>query len=504
MIIITMVFVRKVKAGNHTYLAEVKSVREGNKVKQKFIRYVGKEIDGKRILSGSVEDSEVTKVTVYGPLLVLDEIAREIDLHSILKKYSAEILSMVYSHCIDPKSLNKMGDWFTKTELNSILNLDKLTERRLIDSLDIINDESRSELFQENIFESVNSKYELQKSSFFYDVTNVYFFGTNCKIAKRGRSKEGGYKRLVQIGLAVTDEGIPVFHKVFSGDVFDARTLFDVMKTLSYAGMQDSFLIWDRGVSSKINISDARKLGFHVICGLANKGNLPKEVDKALKDKNFIRQKNRVQLKETSFYVLSKRYKCDKVLGYLHICLNRKQRVELQEKRLKEIEEAKQLLEKKKPIKDSLKKFFSKKGKVVEKNILEKEKYDGISIIFSSKNLTKKKVIKKYFEKDIVEKAFACLKGVVKIRPVRKWLEERVKAHVFICYLSYLLLSILNYTLEKKGLNMGAIEALEKLETMYRIHMYNPKTKNTFKKTVTLTTTQEKILKTVSKHLLKM
>lgn len=170
---------------------------------------------------------------------------------------------------------------------------------------------------------------------------------------------------------------------------------------------------------------------------------------------------------------------------------------------LKEIEEAKQLLEKKKPIKDSLKKFFSKKGEILEKKVLEKEKYDGISMIFSSKKLAKEKVIKKYFEKDIVEKAFACLKGVVKIRPVRKWLEERVKAHVFICYLSYLLLSILDYQLEKKGLNMGAIEALEKLGTMYRIHMYNPKTKNTFKKTVTLTKNQEKILKAINKNLIK-
>lgn len=314
-----MSFIRKVKVGKHEYLREVESVWENGKVKQKYIRQVGKVVDNKKILSGSISDSKVTQVTIYGPLLVLDEISKKINLHAILKKFPAEILSMVYSHCTDPKSLNKMEEWFAKTELNHILDLENLTERKLVEALDSINEDSRNEMLQEDIFKSVNSKYELQKNSFFYDVTNIYFFGTHCKIAKRSKSKEGGYKRTVQIGLAVTDEGIPVFHKVFSGNVFDARTLFDVMKTLSCVGIQSPYIIWDRGVSSNVNIADARKLGFQVICGLANKGNLPKEVDKALENDGFVKQKNRVQLKESSFYVIAKKYNCDKVPGYLYI-----------------------------------------------------------------------------------------------------------------------------------------------------------------------------------------
>ena len=498
-----MPFIRRIKRGKYTYLAEVRNVWKNGRVKQEHIKYVGKEIDGERILSGSVENSEVTRVAIYGPLLVLNEIAEQIGLHSILKEYAPEILSMAYSHCIDPKTLNKMEDWFASTELNHILKLEKLTERRLIDSMDAINNEDKNDLLQETIFQSVNSKYNLLQNSFFYDVTNIYFFGTNCRIAKRSKSKEGGFKKIVQIGLAVTDEGIPVFHKVFSGDVFDSRTLFDVMKTLSFAGIQVPYLIWDRGVSSGINISDAKKLGFQVICGLANKGKLPKEVDEILANKDFIRQKNRVQLKESSFYVSIKNYKCKNVSGYLYVCLNRKQQVELQEKRLKEIEQAKELMQEKKSIEESLKKYFNKNGGVKEKIIIEESKHDGISIIFSTKKLPANELVKKYFDKDVVEKAFSCLKGVIKMRPVWKRLKERVKAHVFICYISYLLLSILNYQLEKNKLDMGAVEAIEKLETMYKIYLTDSKTKNEFVKTVTLTIPQEKILKAVNKRLLK-
>lgn len=484
-------------------MREVESVWENGKVKQKYIRQVGKVVDDKKILSGSIADSKVTNVTIYGPLLVLNEIANEIGLPKILREYPSEILSMVYSHCIDPKTLNKMEDWFSRTELNHLLNLEKLTERRLIDSMDRINTEDRNSILQENIFESLDSKFQLQKKSFFYDVTNIYFFGSKCEIAKRSKSKEGGFKKTVQIGLAVTDEGIPITHQVFSGDVFDSRTLFDIMKTLRYHGFKKSFLIWDRGVSSKINISDAKKLGFEVICGLANKGKLSEEIDKVLENNNLLKQKNRVQLKNTSFYVSVNKYISGNVSGYLYICLDRKKQVAQQEKRLKDIDKASKLLMENKSINDSLKKYFSKKGRIRENIIIEEEKYDGFSIIFSTKKLTIDKLVIKYFEKDVVEKAFQCMKGVIKVRPVWKRLKERVRAHIFICYLSYLLLSILNYKLKKKRLEIGAVEALEKLETMYKIYITDPKMKNDFVKTVTLTTPQEKILKAVNKHLMK-
>ena len=291
--LVTMSFVRKVKVGKHTYLQEVESVWENGKSKHRYIRTIGKEVDNKKILSGSVEHSQVSRVAIYGPLLVLDELAKQIRLPEVLGKYSSEILSMVYSHCIDPRSLNKMSEWFERTELNHLLNLKELTERRLIDSLDYVNSDERSEILQNKIFKFVNLKFDLEKDSFFYDVTNIYFFGKKCTLAKRSKSKEGGYKRLVQIGLAVTNEGIPIFHKVFKGNIFDARTLFDVMKSLSYAGINNPFLIWDRGVTSNINISDAKKLGFQVICGLANRGMLPKVVDKVLSCEELVRQKNR-------------------------------------------------------------------------------------------------------------------------------------------------------------------------------------------------------------------
>ena len=111
-------------------------------------------------------------------------------------------------------------------------------------------------------------------------------------------------------------------------------------------------------------------------------------------------------------------------------------------------------------------------------------------------------ILKIYFgEKDIIEKAFRSLKGIVKLRPIPHWLYNRVIAHVSICYLSYLLLSILKFRLQKVAIS--PIAALTELETMYKVYMKETEKNLTFARTVTLTKKQEVILKTIDKKLLK-
>ena len=122
-------------------------------------------------------------------------------------------------------------------------------------------------------------------------------------------------------------------------------------------------------------------------------------------------------------------------------------------------------------------------------------------MIFSTKRLPAKEALHAYFEKDKVEKAFQSLKKTLEIRPIRHWLTERVKSHIFICYIAYLLLSVLEYQL--RPLQITAPAALDQLKTLYRVHIVDPKTKNKFSKVVSLTREQEKILKTVNKKLLK-
>ena len=498
-----MTFIRKVKVGNKTYLAEVRSIREGAKVRQQFIRYVGREINGKRIFSGSTEEIEVTGVKIWAPLIVLDKLAKQINLSELLGDYGDYLLSMVYAHCLDPKSVNKMEDWFIRTDLHNILKIRDVSEEKLYNALDSI-DEKNLSVMQKKIFKSVTDAYNLQPKGYFFDVTNVYFYGTECSIAKKGHNKEGSYRQQVQIGLAVTkEEGIPIFHKTFNGNIFDARTLQDFLVEFHDLNIEDITIIWDRGVTSETNILDAKKAGFEVICGLAIKQDVQRKVDKILnKKEEFMQLKNRVRLKNTILYCNQQKYSYGNVRGQLMLCFNEETARINREKRIDQINKAKALLQQKKPISEGISKFIRDDFTINESAIREAQKYDGYSVIFSTKKVSINEIVKPYFEKDKVEKAFRSMKSILGLKPIKHWLEERVKSHIFICYLSYLLISLLDTKLRKT--DISAVTALDRLTTAYKVSLRNKKTKKDFEKIVTLSKEQETIIKAVDKHILKL
>ena len=68
-----------------------------------------------------------------------------------------------------------------------------------------------------------------------------------------------------------------------------------------------------------------------------------------------------------------------------------------------------------------------------------------------NKNLSTEEMVKGYYEKDRVEKIFRCLKGVLDMDKFRFWLANLVRMHIFICYLAYLLLSVLEYKIKEIG-----------------------------------------------------
>ena len=86
------------------------------------------------------------------------------------------------------------------------------------------------------------------------------------------------------------------------------------------------------------------------------------------------------------------------------------------------------------------------------------------------------------------------------MRPIRHWLYNRVTAHVFICYLSYLLLSLLKLRL--KSLDLSPVEALRELESLYKVYMRDTKKGFKLSRMVTLSKKQEKILRVIDKRLI--
>jgi len=66
---------------------------------------------------------------------------------------------------------------------------------------------------------------------------------------------------------------------------------------------------------------------------------------------------------------------------------------------------------------------------------------DGIYVIRTSvktENLTSEDTVRAYKDLSTVERAFRCMKTVdLKVRPIFHWLDDRIRAHVFLCMLAY-------------------------------------------------------------------
>ena len=499
-----MAFIRRIKKNGQIYLAEAESKWVKGKCTQKHIRYIGKEVDGDVVISVSPKDLVVSNVKIYGPLLAIHKIAEKIGLPKILGEYSNEILSMVYAHCLDYKSLRNMPKWYDRTDLNLLLNLENLTEGRLISAMDGLTEEKMKGV-QRRAFKNVKKLYDIDTKGIVYDVTNTYFHGKKCSMGKKGWSKDG--KRdcdLIQVALATTQkEGIPVFHKTFNGNIHDSRTLTDVSEGLSEYGLNSGIFVFDRGIVSERNIIFLGKMGLKVLCGLPlrkdQKADIIKNID--LEKMNHI--SNMVVIGSSNFYAKAIPYKFCSIKGWLTICYNNAKKVETTESRRRKILEAQELIKEGSGESDWSSKYLTTTARIRPSVLEEEEISDGFSFIFCTKRLPVKEVIRLYFEKDIVEKAFKSLKGISNLRPVRFWLKDRVKAHVFICYLSHLLLSIFKMNLHMKGLEISLDDAIEELGSMYNVYFFDKKKKLKFSRTVALSKIQEKILKSINSKILK-
>jgi len=110
--------------------------------------------------------------------------------------------------------------------------------------------------------------------------------------------------------------------------------------------------------------------------------------------------------------------------------------------------------------------FFELKAEA----IAEDSSCDGRFILTTdAADLSVQQVISSYKDLKHVEAAFDELKNFIEIRPVYHYNEHRVRAHVFICVLSYLLERVLELTLKHAGIEMTARRALQELQSIQMV-----------------------------------
>ena len=445
-----MAFIRKKKLGKNTYLVKVESYRKDGKIKQRVLEYLGKEIDGQPVKKVFTNKIQVQSVKQSLDVLAIDKIAEDLDIKELGNPY---ILSLIYSQLLENKSINKLENWMKYTEIPYLLGFDKVSVKNLYEALSEVDDEDFEKV--NNKMFSVFNKYEDISKATIIDVTDTYFAGSKINIKKR-KGKDDKVSKLTQIGLAVSfDNGFPIFHKQYHGNLSGMDIFKDMSIELKNKGIAS--LIMDRGMLSKKNIEMALELKFQIIAGLKKNSILVKDFIEPIKREDIYSAKCRVLLKKTTVFIKEFDYMNGKLIV-----------------------------------------VYNPELEIVKKEInFEKElesNFDiGYSLIYHNTKYSSAEVVKRYYDKEMVERAFKQLKGVLSLRPIRVWLSNHVTGHIKICYLAYAILSFMNYKLKK--LDISAVEALESLKYGYKVTLKDSTSNHEWSVHVPLEPKQKDILK---------
>jgi hypothetical protein len=445
-----MSFIRKKKVKDKIYLVDVKNVRENGKIKQKFIRYLGREVDGKAEKRVLTKNIQATSVKQSLDVLAIDKIAEELKLKEI--KYKSA-LSLVYSQLLEKRSINKLEDWIRYTEIPNVLGMTNPSIKELYESLADINEED-FEKINDKMF-SVFESYENIKESAIIDVTDTYFAGSKINI-KRRKGKDGQISKLIQVGLAVSfKNGFPIFHKKYHGNLSGIDIYKDMSVELKDKGI--SSMIMGRGMLCKENIEIALGLRFKIIAGLRKNPSLVKKYIAPIDRDDIYSAKCRVPLKKTTIFIKEFEY----MKGKLILVYN--------------------------PALEVVKKEINFQKEV------ENDKDIGYSLIYHNTESSAEEVVRNYYDKDMIERAFKHIKGILNLNPIRLWLSNHVEGHIKICYLAYAILSLMNFKLKK--LKISAVEALDSLRYGYKINLKDTYSNFEWSIHVPLEPKQKKILK---------
>jgi DDE family transposase len=497
-------FIRKIKRGNRIYLAEVENQRDGVKVRQKLIRYLG--LDPRCVendIPFKINDLKVGPIKVFGPIIALESIARELGLFDLLGDIAEPILTLVFAHCLEYRSVDHAKEWYETTDLPNIFGHQKMPINTLHNALEMLSKRDSSAI-QKSVFENLCNILGEDSSGVVYDATNTHLAGTRSSLANKGKDKEGVRgRKLIQIGLGVTRHlGIPIFHQTREGNIHDTMMFREAIQQFNEMGVRKGLMVFDRGITSKTCVLQLAKTGWHSLAGIPNHQGVKAAISN-LDLERMQKFRNIVIQGDTEFFVKPIKFEIGSVHGKLLVMQNTRKRQEISRfRRLKIIKARDELRDFDISIPDELEKFFSKTKSINWHAIARAERYDGLSFIFTDAKIAVEEAVHLYFAKDIIERCFKLEKSILNLRPIRFWLDSKIKVHVLICHLALSLLTTCRIRLQKQGIydDIGGI--FKKLNSIYKVYFSIDRSRNvSFSKVNTLSTHQSRILKIIAPKL---
>ena len=364
------------------------------------------------------------------------------------------VVAMVAARILEPDSKLATTRWWHTTTLPAMLGVADADEDDLYAAMDWL---LRS---QDRIEKKLAARHLQDDGLALYDLSSSYFEGVTCPLAALGHNRDGKKGKLqVNYGLLTDRRGIPVSVSVFKGNTGDPRTLLhQVDKVRKDFGIEQFVLVGDRGMIAQKQIDALREIdGVDWIAALRPEA-IKKLVTSGAIQMGLFDERNLFELIHPDF-------PGERLVACRNPELAKRRsrkRESLLEATVKELEKVRRMVQRGRLRgKDDI---GVRVGKVVNKYkvgkhftldihddkfgfAIDQEKVaaeaslDGIYVIrtsLSEQRISDEDTVRSYKLLSQVERAFRSLKTIdLKVRPIRHRLEDRVRAHIFLCMLAY-------------------------------------------------------------------
>ena len=173
--------------------------------------------------------------------------------------------------CKPQSELHIESTWYRGTALEDLLGIapEKIHTDRLYEGLDRLLPQKAA--IEKHLKDHLGDLFDLNYDLLLYDVTSTYFEGEGKSnpLAKRGYSRDSRPDCLqVCIGLVVTEDGLPLGYEVFAGNRHDSTTVEEIVAAMEKKyGQAQRIWVMDRGMVSEANLQYLRGRGGQYIVG---------------------------------------------------------------------------------------------------------------------------------------------------------------------------------------------------------------------------------------------
>jgi transposase len=411
----------------------------------------------------------------------LDDFLRRLPANQTDVRWSTIALILVVCRLCKPSSELYIAEHFYRdTALEQLLGVPatKVYHMRLYRALDhLLLHKEQLELFLKH---RLGELFQLDYDLLLYDVTSTYFEGqaeANPK-AKYGysRDKRSDCKQ-VCIALVVSRCGMPIGYEVFAGNRRDSTTVEEIVTTMELRyGKSSRVWVMDRGMLSAANIKFLKDGDRRYIIGTPK--SMLKQFERQLLEESWDHVRQGVEVKlcpspdgdEETFILCRSRNRLEKEQAILARFESRieeglnKLQASCQKRKQSAVKIAERV--------GRLKGANSRAARLFDVNVAEgddgrtkltwtkKESLrkwvtltDGCYVLRSNVNdWTHEELWQAYMQLTEAESAFRIQKCDLSIRPIWHQKEDRVLAHILVCFLAYVLWKTLAQLCRDAGL----------------------------------------------------